>query len=630
MSGGTPWAAGNSRNIAPSAISRRLPSRVAQSVWRLPSTRASSSKSMPARRLHYDLRLELDGVFKSWAVTRGPSARSGRQTAGCGGRGSSLWRTADFEGTIPGGQYGGGTVQLWDRGFWAPEGGKSAQQMLAAGDLKFTMEGERLHGSWVLVRMKGDRFRGNRTNWLLIKHRDDFAKPGDHDTLLAEDRSVASGRPMAQIAAGKGRAPKPFMLAKGKGAGADAVWNSNREASGGEQGGDGADEGSAQRRKAGANQGTGGVGRGSARAARGGGASVLGNDGSADDKDASSRAAKTTVSKGPRGRKAGKASGVSMPSFIPPQLALLVERPPAGAGWAHEIKLDGYRLQLHVRAGHAVLKTRKGLDWTAKFESIATAAAGLPDCILDGEAVALNSQGAPDFSALQAALSEGRGDALVFFVFDLLFEEGEGLAEPAADGAQTPPRGDVEFSAAGGCPLTSGISSISRPRVMRSCNRPAGFHSKASSPSSSMRPIAPVARGSWMKSKCRAGHEVVIGGWTSEGRELRSLIAGVYKDAPPRTGGAHRYGFNSSNVKVANGTTEEAGERRESVRGAAEVTDRPTRELGEAGAGGGNRIRRLDRRRQHPAGCVQRDCARTSRRRKCGRRFRSRRMRQCC
>src|ERR1700729_78265 len=132
-----------------------------------------------ARRLHYDLRLELDGVFKSWAVTRGPSLDPAEKRLAVEVEDHPL-AYGDFEGTIPGGQYGGGTVQLWDRGFWAPEGNKSPEEALAAGDLKFTLEGERLHGSWVLVRMKGDRFRGSRTNWLLIKHRDDYARPGDH------------------------------------------------------------------------------------------------------------------------------------------------------------------------------------------------------------------------------------------------------------------------------------------------------------------------------------------------------------------------------------------------------------------------------------------------------------------
>src|ERR1700749_4908193 len=157
-----------------------------------------------ATRLHYDFRLELDGVFKSWAVTRGPSLDPADKRLAVEVEDHPL-DYGDFEGTIPKGEYGGGSVQLWDRGCWFPEGDQSPQQALQKGDLKFTLEGERLHGSWVLVRMKNDRFGGKRTNWLLIKHRDEYARAGDHDALLAEDRSVASGRPLAGIAAGKGR-----------------------------------------------------------------------------------------------------------------------------------------------------------------------------------------------------------------------------------------------------------------------------------------------------------------------------------------------------------------------------------------------------------------------------------------
>src|SRR5665213_1981592 len=144
-----------------------------------------------ATRLHYDLRLELDGVFKSWAVTRGPSLDPHDKRLAVEVEDHPL-DYGDFEGTIARGQYGGGTVQLWDRGYWQPEGGKSPQEALASGDLKFQLDGRRLHGSWVLVRMKHDRNGGKRTNWLLIKHRDEWSKDGDADELLAEDRSVAS------------------------------------------------------------------------------------------------------------------------------------------------------------------------------------------------------------------------------------------------------------------------------------------------------------------------------------------------------------------------------------------------------------------------------------------------------
>jgi bifunctional non-homologous end joining protein LigD len=183
-----------------------------------------------ARRLHYDLRLELDGVFKSWAVTRGPSLDPAQKRLAVEVEDHPL-DYGDFEGSIPQGEYGGGTVQLWDRGYWQPQGGKSAQEQLRSGELKFEMDGERLRGSWVLVRMKWDRSGGKRTIWLLIKHRDAAVREGTADDVLEEDRSVASGRKMADIAAGKGRGPKPFMLASKSAAKADAVWHSNRSES---------------------------------------------------------------------------------------------------------------------------------------------------------------------------------------------------------------------------------------------------------------------------------------------------------------------------------------------------------------------------------------------------------------
>ena len=178
-----------------------------------------------ASRLHYDFRLELDGVMKSWAVTRGPSIDPHDKRLAVEVEDHPL-DYGDFEGTIPQGQYGGGTVQLWDRGYWTPEDNVPPQAALKAGNLKFNLDGDRLHGSWALVRMKHDRTGDRRNNWLLIKHRDEFAHEGDKDSLLAEDRSVASSRPMSDIAAGKGRGPKPFILKTKKLAKADATWGS--------------------------------------------------------------------------------------------------------------------------------------------------------------------------------------------------------------------------------------------------------------------------------------------------------------------------------------------------------------------------------------------------------------------
>src|SRR6201999_2568734 len=117
----------------------------------------------------------------------------------------------------------------------------------------------------------------------------------------------------------------------------------------------------------------------------------------------------------------------SLPDFVEPQLCKSVEKPPAGAGWAHEIKFDGYRLQLRTEGGKAALVTRRGLDWSAKFPAIVKAGASLADGIVDGEVVALDHSGAPDFAALQAAIADGRTDNLIFFVFDLMFSGNEDL-----------------------------------------------------------------------------------------------------------------------------------------------------------------------------------------------------------
>lgn len=177
-----------------------------------------------ATRLHYDVRLEFDGVFKSWACTRGPSLDPHDKRLAVETEDHPL-DYGDFEGTIPKAEYGGGTVMLWDRGYWAPEPGFDPEKALKKGELKFVLAGERLKGGFVLVRM-ARRAGEKRDNWLLIKHRDDYAVDGHGDAVLEDDTSVASGRALKQIEDGKGAKPKPFMLRKQTAA--DAVWHSNK------------------------------------------------------------------------------------------------------------------------------------------------------------------------------------------------------------------------------------------------------------------------------------------------------------------------------------------------------------------------------------------------------------------
>ncbi|MBW4090906.1 MAG: DNA ligase D [Proteobacteria bacterium] len=410
-----------------------------------------------ASHLHFDLRLEYEGTFRSWAVPKGPSLDPRDRRMALEVENHPL-EYGDFEGTIPKGQYGGGTVMLWDRGYWAPEKGfEKIGQALGKGELKFVMEGERMHGSWVLVRTRRDS-RG-KASWLLIKHRDDGAVEGNTTGPTEDDRSVASGRTMTEIANGKGRAASPFMTVKGAAPG--SVWHSNRD------------------------------------------------DGSPVGLPAPTKA-KTVA---------------SLPAFIEPQLARSLEKPPAGSGWAHEIKFDGYRMQLRTVGGKATLLTRKGLDWSARFPEIVASGAGLADGIIDGEVVALDHSGAPDFAALQVAISDGKTKDLVFFVFDQMFAGKEDLrslplterkARLEAHVADAPVniRYVDHFITAGDAVLLSACRMDLEGIVSKRLDAP--YHSGRSE--------------SWGKSKCRAGHEVVIGGWTTTGGNFRSLIAGVNRN----------------------------------------------------------------------------------------------------
>lgn len=157
-----------------------------------------------ATRLHYDLRLELDGVYRSWAVTKVPSLDPAAKRLAVEVEDHPL-DYGTFEGTIPEGEYGGGTVQLWDRGTWRPQSGTAPKDDLADGHLKFELDGERLQGGWALIRMRdreSSSRRAPRHNWLLVKERDEAALPGAPDALLAAQTSVKTGRTLEEIASG--------------------------------------------------------------------------------------------------------------------------------------------------------------------------------------------------------------------------------------------------------------------------------------------------------------------------------------------------------------------------------------------------------------------------------------------
>jgi len=337
-----------------------------------------------ARRLHYDLRLELDGVMKSWAVTRGPSLDPNEKRLAVHVEDHPVEYNA-FEGIIPEGEYGGGTVMIWDRGTWTPEG--DPHKSYAKGHLVFDLDGEKLHGRWHLVRMRS-RERERHDNWLLIKGKDEEARgPRDKDILEQKSRSVTTGRSIDEIASGKG--------------GRKRVWHSNRGA------GDKSEDKVAFRQKIKKI-----AARPNARRRTKAALAVASADGAHSAKAPAPGAAKSRP-----------------PAFVPFSLAMLYDKPPSGPDWLHEIKFDGYRMEARLDRGKVQLLTRKQQDWTHRFKPVGDAVAALPaaTALLDGEVVVEDDAGISNFSLLQTDLKDGRTDRFVYYVFDLLYLDGRDL-----------------------------------------------------------------------------------------------------------------------------------------------------------------------------------------------------------
>jgi bifunctional non-homologous end joining protein LigD len=400
-----------------------------------------------ARRLHYDLRLEMDGTLKSWAVTKGPSLVPGEKRLAVHVEDHPL-EYGDFEGTIPKGEYGGGTVVLWDRGRWAPIG--DAKKGYAKGHLDFELIGEKLGGRWHLVRM-AHKPREKRENWLLIKGDDSFARSADDPDLLAErPESVKSGRLADEIAEEQ------------------PGWSSK----------------------------TGRIER---------------------------PTAKITVPK--------RAKKAPFPGFIQPALATLSAAPPKSGKWLHEIKFDGYRLQVHVQQGKVKLFTRSGLDWTTRFgERIVAALSSLPvkTAILDGELVVEGVGGASDFSALQSDLSEGETGRFVLYLFDALYLDGHDLRPASLAGRKT----TLEQVLHGAAPVlrySEHFEDDGEVVLRHACRLSLeGVVSKVRD--------APYRSGrgkDWLKAKCLQRQEFVIAGFvpsTTARNLIGSLVLGYYSD----------------------------------------------------------------------------------------------------
>lgn len=457
-----------------------------------------------ASHLHYDFRLGWAGTLKSWAVAKGPSYVTADRRLAVQVEDHPV-EYGGFEGTIPQGQYGGGTVMVWDQGTWWPQPGhENVDAGLRDGSLKFEMNGTRMKGKWTLVRMnsrpseKGGRWgSSSKPNWLLIKEHDSFERgPGDPAITEEAVTSAVTGRTMEQIAHET-----------------DHVWNSKETAGTGQ---------AWYRREPPASNGGADTGSSAAQAATANGSRP---------KAAAKSAAKLTP-----GSATSSTSGPALstlpeeaqPEFLSPQLAQEAANPPDTAGWLHELKLDGYRIQARKTGSKVVLLTRSGLDWTHRVPSMAAAVAKLPanNITLDGEVVVLNEEGTTDFARLQASFQEGARHPLTYFCFDLLHIDGHSPRElPLRErkvllaGLLAGQTDDLRFSEH----LDSGGEAV----FQKACELGAeGIISKrASSQYSSGR------NGDWLKSKCLYEQEFVIGGFTlsSDGPDrIGSLLLGYY------------------------------------------------------------------------------------------------------
>ncbi|HEX8642110.1 MAG TPA: DNA ligase D [Allosphingosinicella sp.] len=447
-----------------------------------------------ATRLHYDLRLELDGTLKSWAVPNGPSLDPNDKRLAVRTEDHPL-SYATFEGTIPKGEYGGGTVMLWDRGTWTPDPRKDPRKTLQEGHLHFTLDGERMRGEWVMFRLK-PKGRERAENWMLKKVTDEHvgSSTGLTDTYLT---SIKTGRTMQEIAAGRKakelaswkKMPKTTAASSARKRGSNAASDAPQE-------------------------------NGDSRFRR--------NDGLR------------------RTRGAGRAK---LPAFREPQKATLVDSIPTGSGWIHEMKYDGYRCLLAIGGGRAKVYTRNGLDWSDKFPEIAEAAARLTrgSALLDGEIVKLDEKGNTGFSSLQQAIGEG-GRGLALFLFDALEIDGEVLC----------PLGTIERKARlkalvgeGDPPVILYADHI----VGKGEQLFAAMCDAGQEGIISKRADAPYRGGrtkSWLKIKCTNRQEFVIIGWTpseAKARGFRSLLMATNEGGQLTYVGKVGTGFSMATIK---------------------------------------------------------------------------------
>jgi bifunctional non-homologous end joining protein LigD len=319
-----------------------------------------------ASRLHYDFRLQMEGVLKSWAVPKGLPWKQGEKHLAVEVEDHPIEYEA-FEGIIPKGNYGGGTVMVWDRGTYYVYGERPLKS-LQEGRLHLVLDGEKAKGEWTLIRLRGN----GEKNWLLLKSGASLRPI----SKKLDDQSVKTGRTLAQIAAER-----------------DAEWKSSRKKK------------SSLKFSVKAT-----IKKKEAREKN-----EIGRD---------LRARRLFD-----GRLGDPSLPKAKPRFIPPMKPRLLEEPPTGGDWIYELKFDGIRL-IAVKSGEKVnLISRNGNELADRFPEVAEAVRLLPitDCVIDGEVVALDEKGGSSFQLLQAREMEGRQSPIYYYVFDLLQAAGKSL-----------------------------------------------------------------------------------------------------------------------------------------------------------------------------------------------------------
>ncbi|SAK75390.1 ATP dependent DNA ligase [Caballeronia glebae] len=445
-----------------------------------------------ARRLHYDFRLELDGTLKSWAVPKGPSLDPSVKRLAVHVEDHPL-DYGSFEGDIPEGNYGAGSVIVWDRGTWAPQSGsvEDAAREYAKGKLKFTLDGEKLHGGWTLVKshMRGS---GDKEQWLLIKERDDEARPeAEYDILLKKPGSVMSDSLGARDESGAVRERGERKASAKKAPARKVTAKEPKEPKAGKE-----------------------------------------SSGHAHPDIVANRNAESlrTLSHEPAIEGAVKAK---LPATFKPQLATLVDAAPPGDDWGYEIKFDGYRVLVRIEAvkgkREVRIYTRNGNDWTAKFSKQVKALDGLDieSGWLDGEAVVLDERGLPDFQALQNAFDVGRPQDIVVYFFDVPYLNGYDLRNVPLVQRRAILKAIIE-------PLDDPVLRYSQDFAFHAEDLLKSACDMALEGIIGKRIDSTYVSGrsaSWIKLKCRRRQEFVIGGYSepsgSRG-QFGALLLGVY------------------------------------------------------------------------------------------------------